>query len=138
MKVLGDLAEITFRRGVVLIKLTDFRSTQGQHSRVIAFEKPSGKERRVRKAANSDNSYPSDWMLALVDGSEALPAFTPFEIQTMDTTGGYQRQWSELNRSQLPENVRPTEPGFNCENVNKRIIAQLLIKGNVFAREGLL
>jgi hypothetical protein len=55
----------------------------------------------------------------------------------MDTTGSYQRVWYELFGLQLPEGCDPTNPSINWENVNKRIIPQLLTKGNVFGNEPL-
>lgn len=134
-KVLRDVAVQVFGDGIEMIKPTDLPTTQGRQKRVVAFGKRSGKELRVQKAAGSPDEYSSDWILALLDSDGVVEGFAPIEIQTMDTTGSYQRQWYELNGIQLPENFRSTSPGLNWENVNKRIIAQLLIKGNVFSRE---
>ncbi len=134
-KVLKEVAEEAFGAGIKLIRPADLPSTQGEPRRVVFFGKRAGKELRVRKAANSSDEYSSDWMLALLDSSGVVEAFTPVEVQTMDTTGSYQRQWYELCGLDWPEHFKSTPPGFNWENVNKRIIAQLLIKGNVFSRE---
>ena len=55
----------------------------------------------------------------------------------MDTTGSYQRVWYELYGLQLPEGRHSKHSNINWENVNKRIIPQLLTKGNVFGNESL-
>jgi len=129
------VAEQAFGSGVSLILPSDLLNTQGRARRVVAFGKRAGKELRVQKAAGSPDEYSSDWMLALLDPNGVVDAFTPVEVQTMDTTGSYQREWYQLYGIDWPENFKSSPPGLNWENVNKRIIAQLLIKGNVFSRE---
>ncbi len=42
-----------------------------------------------------------------------------------------------MNNLKLPTGPEPTDPSINWENVNKRIIPQLLTKGNVFGRESM-
>jgi len=135
LKILREVAIEAFGPKVSLISPSDLQSTQGQPNRVIAFGKRSGKELRIQKAAGSTDEYSSDWVLALLDADGVVEAFTPVEVQTMDTTGSYQREWYHLNGLEVPANFRSTPPGLNWENVNKRIIAQLLIKGNVFSKE---
>jgi hypothetical protein len=134
-KILKDVAHVAFGPDISIVRPSDLPATQGQQNRVVAFGKRLGKELRVQKAAGSSDDYSSDWMLALLNEDGVVQSFVPVEVQTMDTTGSYQREWYEIYDLDLPANCEPTPPGFNWENVNKRIIAQLLIKGNTFSRE---
>ena len=79
-------------------------------------------------------SYFVDWVLALLDGNGALTEFTAIEVQTIDTTGNYRlsRQALLTNREIVADTV-----GLNWENVSKRIIPQLIYKGQVLQREDL-
>lgn len=79
-------------------------------------------------------SYFVDWVLARLDKNSALVEFTAIEIQTIDTTGSYR-----LSRDALLDGRRivPDTVGLNWENVSKRIIPQLIYKGQVLQREDL-
>lgn len=77
-------------------------------------------------------SYFVDWVLARLDGNGELKEFTAIEVQTIDTTGKYSDAQKALksNRSVVVDTV-----GLNWENVSKRIIPQLIYKGQVLQRE---
>lgn len=79
-------------------------------------------------------AYFVDWVLARLDGEGHLAEFTAIEVQTIDTTGNYQTARKALlnDRSVIADTV-----GLNWENVNKRIIPQLIYKGQVLQREEL-
>ncbi|MBU3819342.1 MAG: hypothetical protein H9864_03080 [Candidatus Faecalibacterium intestinavium] len=79
-------------------------------------------------------SYYVDWILARLDGSAELAEFTAIEVQTIDTTGSYQNA-----RRKLLENrtIEKDTVGLNWENVSKRIIPQIIYKGQVLQREEL-
>ena len=79
-------------------------------------------------------AYFVDWVLARLDASGELVEFTAIEVQTIDTTGNY-REAREglLNKRQIV----PDTVGLNWENVSKRIIPQLIYKGQVLQREDL-
>ena len=79
-------------------------------------------------------SYFVDWVLARLDGKGELKEFTAIEVQTIDTTGKYSDAQKALktNRSIAVDTV-----GLNWENVSKRIIPQLIYKGQVLQREAL-
>jgi hypothetical protein len=88
--------------------------------------------------------YSSDWILALVSGTGELKEFVAVEVQTIDTTGNYQRQSWELQSLHGSEHVAPfpapasdKSSNFNFENVNKRIIPQLITKGHILRLESL-
>ena len=79
-------------------------------------------------------SYFVDWVLARIDGDGTLKEFTAIEVQTIDTTGKYSAAQKVLknNRTIVADTV-----GLNWENVSKRIIPQIIYKGQVLQREEL-
>jgi hypothetical protein len=134
-RVLRDIVTEAFGPSMRLIGPDDINSSQGEENRVVAFGKRWGKELRVPKSAASAGGYAADWVLARISASADIEEFVPVEVQTMDTTGSYQREWYRMHGLDLPARCDPTDPSINWENVNKRIIPQLLTKGNVFGRE---
>lgn len=79
-------------------------------------------------------SYYVDWILARLDGSGELVEFTAIEVQTIDTTGTYQNARRALLEKQ---EIEKDTVGLNWENVSKRIIPQIIYKGQVLQREEL-
>jgi hypothetical protein len=79
-------------------------------------------------------SYFVDWVLAKLDGNGELIEFTAIEVQTIDTTGNYRTARDRLLKYR---EVVDDTVGFNWENVSKRIIPQLIYKGQVLQREDL-
>lgn len=137
-KILVDIVEVSFGAGMKLIPSSAIAATQGELNRVVAFGKHWGKELRVPKNDSDAKDYSADWILAKISADGALEEFVPVEVQSIDTTGSYQKQWYELEGLELPPSPKPpTTPGLNWENVNKRIIPQLLAKGNIFGGENL-
>lgn len=79
-------------------------------------------------------AYFVDWILAKLDANGELNEFTAIEVQTIDTTNSY-----KAARNALIEEgtiVKDTV-GLNWENVSKRIIPQIIYKGQVLQREEL-
>lgn len=77
-------------------------------------------------------AYFVDWVLARLDGTGELVEFTAIEVQTIDTTGNYR----EARKSLLDgRRITADTVGLNWENVSKRIIPQLIYKGQVLQRE---
>lgn len=136
-RILRDVTLEVFGPSMKLIGPADVNSTQGEKNRVVTFGKRWGKELRVPKSAESASGYAADWIFARISESAEVEEFVPVEVQTMDTTGSYQREWYRINGLELPSGCEPTSPSINWENVNKRIIPQLLTKGNVFGRESM-
>ncbi len=79
-------------------------------------------------------AYFVDWILARLDADGELREFTAIEVQTIDTTGSYQAARKALieDGSIIKDTV-----GLNWENVSKRIIPQIIYKGQVLQREEL-
>lgn len=79
-------------------------------------------------------SYYVDWILARLDETGELVEFTAIEVQTIDTTGTYQNARRALiERHEIEKDT----VGLNWENVSKRIIPQIIYKGQVLQREEL-
>lgn len=100
---------------------------------IAVFGKGWGGELRLpqRKGVGS---YFVDWVLAYLDKWGELKEFTAIEVQTIDTTGSYQEARRVLAESRT---IIPDTVGLNWENVSKRIIPQLIYKGQVLQREDL-
>lgn len=79
-------------------------------------------------------SYYVDWILARLDGDAELVEFTAIEVQTIDTTGSYKNARAALLNNRT---IEKDTVGLNWENVSKRIIPQIIYKGQVLQREEL-
>jgi hypothetical protein len=100
---------------------------------VAIFGHGWGGELRLPQRKGS-GSYFVDWVLAKLDDKGELEEFTAIEVQTIDTTGNYQTARKNLleKRAIVSDTV-----GLNWENVSKRIIPQIIYKGQVLQREDL-
>jgi len=100
---------------------------------IAVFGHGWGGELRLPQRAGT-GSYFVDWVLARLNGDGELVEFTAIEVQTIDTTGNYRNAREALltNRTVASDTV-----GLNWENVSKRIIPQLVYKGQVLQREDL-
>lgn len=81
---------------------------------------------------DGSGAYFVDWILVLLNTRGLIDSFTAIEVQTIDTTGNYHESVAALNESRRM--VKSTV-GLNWENVHKRIIPQLIFKGQVLQRE---
>jgi len=72
-----------------------------------------------------------DWVAAYV-ANGAMVKYGGIEAQAIDTTGNYRANRAALMRED--HNIPPSGHGLNWENVNKRIIPQLLRKGMLLKR----
>lgn len=79
-------------------------------------------------------SYYVDWILALLNENGELVEFTAIEVQTIDTTGTYQNARRALIEH---HEMKKDTVGLNWENVSKRIIPQIIYKGQILQREEL-
>lgn len=104
-------------------------------SDIFVFGKKWGKELRVPNR-RKNGGYFVDWVLAQVDENQNLQDFVAVELQTMDTTGSYERQVRELLGEDV-SSIETKQSSLNWENVAKRILAQLIYKGHVLHQEPL-
>ncbi len=135
-RVLYDVAKIAFGADFELIEggSASARAREKQAPVVAVFGKRWGGELRLPQKDGA-GSYFVDWVLALLDANGKLQEFVVVEVQTIDTTGNYRNGREALL---TPERTNPaTSAGMNWENVNKRILPQLIYKGQVLQREAL-
>lgn len=100
---------------------------------VAVFGKRWSKELRLPQKSGKGN-YFVDWVLAKLDEKGDLEEFVAVEVQTIDTTGTYRNGYESLKKGRV---VEKTTAGLNWENVNKRILPQLIYKGQILQREEL-
>lgn len=132
-RVLRDVADLAFRRGLELVDGPSARSRAKLEQRdvVAVFGRRWGGELRLPQRSGT-GSYFVDWILALIDPTGKLVEFVAIEVQSIDTTGNYRNGRTALLNSQ---GLVQTTAGFNWENVSKRILPQVIYKGNVLQRE---
>lgn len=135
-RILHDVARIAFGTDYPLIAGTKAAATAQakKHPTVAVFGKRWGGELRLPQKDGA-GSYFVDWVLALLDADGQLQEFVAVEVQTIDTTGNYRNGREALLNT--GRSVVKTSAGLNWENVNKRILPQLIYKGQVLQREAL-
>jgi hypothetical protein len=100
---------------------------------IAVFGKRWGGELRLPQKSGS-GGYFVDWVLAKLNHTGTLEEFVAVEVQTIDTTGNYRNGFHALKNNRQ---VEKTSAGLNWENVSKRILPQLIYKGQVLQREEL-
>jgi hypothetical protein len=109
---------------------------------VVAFGRYSGQELPLPRAGAGTGSYYMDWVLVRLSVSGKVAELTALEVQTIDTTGNYRDQAGLAFHGTSFTDAQGRTPGyssagFNWENVNKRILPQVIYKGHVLRRESL-
>lgn len=129
------------RSGNVVMRVADGSITGKE---VAVFGRYWGQELPLPRppgvAGVASRKYYVDWILAKLDGDGDLSELTAVEVQTVDTTGNYGDQVHEFFRGQEYQDRQGRNPGYsdagmNWENVNKRILPQIIYKGHVLRRE---
>jgi len=102
---------------------------------VIAFGQASGAEISV----NSNGPMSMDWVMQLYDNDLDLAPreFIGLEVQSIDITGNYRDNWAAYSAmkttGQIPNTqIEPSGHGLNWANVHKRLIPQIIRKGNIY------
>lgn len=133
-KILKDIAERAFGEDLPLVPggRAYVESRRSGAPVVAVFGKRWGGELRLPQKDGVGNYY-VDWVLALLDAEGKLSEFVAVEVQTIDTTGNYRASRDGLLAPS--RQVVQSTVGLNWENVNKRIIPQLVYKGQVLQRE---
>lgn len=142
--ILGEVGEIAFGAGTTPMKpdTVQFGAMAGTltGNEVAVFGKYWGGELPLPKATAGTGSYYVDWILARTDAKGLAKEITALEVQTIDTTGSYLEQSEALFAGRAFKDAQGRTPGysnagFNWENVNKRILPQVIYKGHVLRRE---
>jgi hypothetical protein len=143
-----DIARDTFGGSIELISAADAAKRRADDAingnEVAVFGRYWGGELPLPRPPGGDKKagrkYYVDWILAKLDGDGELSEFTAVEVQTIDTTGNYGDQTQKYFAGKPFTDPQGrsfgfSEAGMNWENVNKRILPQLIYKGHVLRRE---
>ena len=142
-QILNDVAKQVFGGSIPLVvgsKVSQYRAKNAGKDCIAVFGKRWGKELRLpnrskMKGGKKSGAYFVDWILAHVNAAGKLASFVAIEVQSIDTTGNYQAErLAYLNGNAFPGS---STAGFNWENVNKRILPQIIYKGHVLRQEPL-
>jgi hypothetical protein len=141
-QILKDVAVQAFGGNIDLMTAGDvsgYRAKNPGKSAIAVFGKRWGKELRLpsraKKAGGKVGAYFVDWILAHIDAAGMLLGFVAIEVQSIDTTGNYRAEREAYLDSGSFEGKSTAGP--NWENVNKRILPQIIYKGHVLRREPL-
>lgn len=109
---------------------------------VIVFGQGFGKELAVSAPAKDGergSSFSVDYVLCALSESFQVEEFAAIEVQTIDTTNSYAsaaKYYRTLTgNARVDEAKEVTKAGLNWENVNKRILPQIIYKGHSLRRE---
>lgn len=134
-KILSDISVKAFGEQLDLVpgeEAVFYAKAKGKHC-VAVFGKRWGGELRLPQKSGS-GGYFVDWVLAKIRPSGTLEEFVAIEVQTIDTTGNYRNGHTALINN---DGIVKTTVGLNWENVSKRILPQLIYKGQILQREEL-
>jgi len=147
-QMLRDIAEEAFGSGMELLRPSDIQERQlvgnMTGNEVAAFGKYWGQElplpRPPGEKSGETRKYYVDWILARMNANGELAELTALEVQTIDTTGNYSEQAVSFFAARPYTDLQGRTPGYskagmNWENVNKRILPQIIYKGHVLRRE---
>ena len=133
-KMLSDIAFIAFETKLNMYAgRTAVEMSKKEKGAIAVFGHNWGGELRLPQRQGI-GAYFVDWVLARLDATGELIDFTAIEVQTIDTTGKYSDAQKELSKHR---NVIADTVGLNWENVSKRIIPQIIYKGQILQREKL-
>jgi len=117
--------------------LNELRKKAVKHSAcVVAFGQNSGKEITVQ----SNGKLSMDWVLQKYKnvGGRLVPEdFVGIEVQSIDTTGNYRdnfHAYEQLKSGKPPNYIPDAGHGLNWANVHKRLVPQIIRKGNISNR----
>jgi Restriction endonuclease NotI len=132
-RILTDVSNTAFGPGTRLIP--GQRTNEFEHDGrcVAVFGKRWGKELRLPNRGG--RGYFVDWILARINADGHLAEFVAIEVQAIDTTGNYRAEREAYLRGESFDAY--SKAGINWENVNKRILPQLIYKGHVLRLERL-
>ena len=147
-RILQEIAEEAFGAKVELVRSADVAARVADGSmtgnEVAVFGRYWGQELPLPRppgvAGVASRKNYVDWILAKLNGGGDLAELTAIEVQTVDTTGSYGEQAREFFSGRAFRDKQGRNPGYskagmNWENVNKRILPQIIYKGHVLRRE---
>lgn len=134
-KILRDISDKVFEGNLKLVRGNEAIMYAVSNSKdcVAVFGKGWGGELRLPQKSKV-GGYFVDWVLAKISKNGELVEFVAIEVQTIDTTGTYRAGYEALKNNGT---VEKTTVGLNWENVAKRILPQIIYKGQILQREEL-
>jgi hypothetical protein len=129
---LHNIAKEAFGPQVTLLPKSRMGEAAPAAGTVAVFGKRWGKELRLPKRGGRGNFF-VDWVLVLLDAKGKPKEFVAVEVQSIDTTGNYQAERLSILDQKPFQGA--SKAGMNWENVNKRILPQIIYKGHVLRRE---
>lgn len=135
-EILRDVARVSF--GPVIPLVSGNAITEQTGECVAVFGKGWGRELRLpsrSQLGGKSGAYFVDWVLVHVSATGELINFVAVEVQSIDTTGNYRAERDTYLKEESFSGK--SSAGFNWENVNKRILPQLIYKGHVLRQEPL-
>jgi len=136
-EILRDVARIAFGPAIPLLPTSAITNKTG--ACIAVFGKGWGRELRLpsrgKKRGGKSGAYFVDWVLAHLSANGDLLSFVAVEVQSIDTTGNYRRERDTYLKEKTF--TSKSTAGFNWENVNKRILPQIIYKGHVLRQEPL-
>ncbi len=133
-QILAEIAGECFGPGLELLPGSEAALAARERPVVAVFGKGWGGELHLPSVGGS-GSYFVDWLLAKLAPPGTLEGFAALEVQSIDTTGNYRAERDALLLGR--DFTARSTAGLNWENVNKRILPQLIYKGHVLRREPL-
>lgn len=133
-QILQHVADVVFGPGLPFIPGNQASTDPRDGDRVLAFGSSLGGEVKLPSVGGRGGFF-VDWILARVDRQNELREFVAVEVQSIDTTGNYRQERDAYLAGS--EFAGYSKAGINWENVNKRILPQLIYKGHVLRRETL-
>ena len=127
---LRRISDDAFGPGIAFYKFSEFLS-HGKISTeyVVALGMDSGKEIQI----GHECKMSMDWVLVHVrDG--VICEYTGVEVQSIDITGNYRDTWHAYRDMDSTHVVPSSGHGLNWANVHKRLIPQLIRKGQVYSK----
>ncbi|MGI8784851.1 MAG: NotI family restriction endonuclease [Acidobacteriota bacterium] len=131
-EILRDVARIAFGSVIPLVAANAITEQTGEC--VAVFGRRWGRELRLPTRGKS-GAYSVDWVLAHVSSRRELVNFVAVEVQSIDTTGNYRKEREAYLKEEAFSGN--SSAGFNWENVNKRILPQIIYKGHALRHEPL-
>ncbi|MBN1962395.1 MAG: restriction endonuclease [Deltaproteobacteria bacterium] len=129
---LKEVSKDAFGENIPFFTFDDFIKNRENISKcIVALGMNSGKEIKV------GNSLSMDWVLAkILNGT--LNEYTGIEVQSIDITGNYRDTWYAYKNIKTAKTIPTSAHGMNWANVHKRLIPQLIRKGQVYSRSALV
>ncbi len=136
-RVVKEVIEDAFGADLTLIRPEGLEADGHDGRRVVALGHNFGKEVRVPLPISCGRkrtgSFYTDLVLAQITQKGDLGNFVGVEVQSIDITGNYRA--AQMGYMKGLKQPPPSGHGLNWENVNKRILPQVIFKGRVLQRE---